>query len=184
MICIIDCGTMWLENIKENLTDLDQSFKVIDIDNIKNCNFNQFSGIIITGSPILLTKVDKQNYINLFNFIKTTNTPILGICFGHQIIGLTHGAKIEIGDMVKKKEQIEVVNQNGLFSGINNNSFFQEAHCEFIDLPNDFKLLAKSKSCTNEAMKHKSKNIYCVQFHPEVSSECGKQIFINFLQNM
>ena len=182
MICIINCGTSCLEEIKLNVTAFNHSYKVINVDQIKYFNFKPFSAIIISGGPILLTKSDIQKYIDIFNFIKTINVPIFGICLGHQIIGLVYNSEIKLGKMIDKKEKICIVNQNEFFKDIENHSRFREEHSEFISLPNEFTLLAKSESCQNEAMKHKNKKIYSTQFHPEVSSNNGKKLFENFFR--
>lgn len=183
MICIIDCKTSWLKEIKKLVKESSHKYKVIKLSEIKKFNFKLVSGVIISGSPLLLTKVNQKEYISLFRFIKNISVPVLGICLGHQIIGLLHGSKIDIGNMVNKKEKIVFYKMDKLFSGIKNNSFFQEEHSEFITVPKDFILLAKSKSCNNEAMRHKKKIIYGVQFHPEVSNGNGKKLFENFLNN-
>lgn len=182
MICIIDCGTSWLEEIKKNVAELDYSYKAIKLNEIEDCNFESFSGIIISGASTLLTQVDLQKYIDLFKFVKTADIPILGICLGHQIIGLSYGSEIRAGKIINKKEQIEIVKQDDLFLKIENNSLFQEEHSEFITLPKEFHLLAKSKTCNNEAMKHKHKELYGTQFHPEVSKTNGKKLLRNFLK--
>ncbi|MBL7170086.1 MAG: gamma-glutamyl-gamma-aminobutyrate hydrolase family protein [Candidatus Aenigmarchaeota archaeon] len=181
MICIINCGTTYLDAIKKHLNELGYPSKVIDLEEIEGCDFGSFSGIIITGAPTLLTQVDLQKYMELFEFIKTVNIPILGICLGHQIMGVLYGSKIDIGKMINKKERIEIVKEDGLFSNIENQSLFQEEHSEYITLPEGFHLLAKSESCENEAMKHKNKAMYGIQFHPEVSGDNGKQVLKNFL---
>jgi GMP synthase (glutamine-hydrolysing) len=106
----------------------------------------------------------------------------LGICLGHQIIGLLYGAEIQAGKRIDKKERIEIIKENDLFKNIKNFSLFKQAHCESITLPTEFILLAKSKSCENEAMKHKNKKIYGVQFHPEVSEKNGRKLFDNFVK--
>jgi len=180
MICIIDCGTSWLEEIKNNVAELNYPFKVINLDKVKDNNFASFSGIIISGSPTLLVKDNIQEYKNLFKFIKTVNIPILGICFGHQIMGLLFGSAIHTSKKVNKKERIEFVKQDDLFINIKNQALFKEGHLQFITLPREFFLLAKSKTCANEAMKHKHKQLYGLQFHPEVSDD-GDKIFRNFL---
>ncbi|GEM_PF-567984 len=181
MICIIDCGTSWLEDIKRNVKKSGHSYKVIHLDGVEKCDFKSFSGIIISGASILLTQVEVQRYLDLFTFIKTVNAPILGICLGHQIMGLLYGSEIHKGKMINKKEHIDFVKNDPLFSDIENHSLFQEEHSEHITLPNRFHLLAKSDSCNNEVMKHKSKKMYGAQFHPEVSGEDGVKIFKNFL---
>ncbi len=182
MICIINCGTTWLEEIKKNLTELNCLYSVIDLDKIKGIDFQSFSGVVVSGAPILLTKVDLKNYIKTFTFIKNVNNPILGICLGHQVIGLLYGSEInKLDKTINKKEHIEIVKKDALFSDVENRPLFQEEHSEYITLPAGFILLAKSNSCENEAMKHKKKNIYGVQFHPEVSGKNGRTILKNFV---
>lgn len=181
MIGIIDCGTSWLQEIKQNLLDLGYEFNVIKLDEIKNCNFKNFSGVIISGAPTLLTQVD-QEYFDKFVFLKSIEVPVLGICLGHQIIGRLNGSKIKAEKMIDKMEKIEILQKNNLFTGIKNLTEFREEHSEFISLPINFVLLAKSKTCDNESMKHKNKNIFGVQFHPEVSGKNGKKLLDNFLK--
>jgi len=182
MICIIDCGTSWLGEIKQNLTNFGYKFKVIKLDEIKDSEFKSFSGIIISGAPTLLTQINIEEYVNLFKFVKKVNVPILGICIGHQVIGLLYGSEITAGKMIDKMEQIKIVKEDDLFIDITDLALFREEHSEFISLPEQFILLAKSKSCDNEAMKHKNKSIYGVQFHPEMSNDNGRKLFRNFLQ--
>ena len=149
---------------------------------LKESNLEKFSHIIISGRPTHLTQENIPELLDLFNFINTTNTPILGICFGHQIIGLLYGSSVHIGKSIDKMEKIDILRENKLFDSIKNLSLFQEAHSEFITLPEDFILLAKSESCQNEAMKHKDRIIYSTQFHPEESNKEGQRLINNFLK--
>ncbi len=183
MICLIDCGTNWLKHIEMNVKKQGHSYKVITLNEIKKNDFKSFAGIIISGAPTSLTEIDLQKYLNPFRFIKTINVPVLGICLGHQIIGLLYGSEIHKGRVIDKKERINlIVEKEVLFLGIKNHSLFREEHSEYVTLPDKFHLLAKSNSCDNEAMKHKSKKIYTTQFHPEVSGKNGTKIFENFLK--
>ncbi len=182
MICIIDCGSSWVENIKLNLQKLKHDFEIIKMSNLKKSNLEKFSHIIISGRPTLLSQENIPELLELFNFIKKTNIPILGICFGHQIIGLSYRSTIKVGETVNKIENIQIIEKDKIFDSIEDSSWFQEAHSEFISLPKDFILLAKSESCQNEAMKHKNKNIYGIQFHPEVSNKEGQTLIYNFLR--
>lgn len=181
MICIINCGSAWFPEIKNRLAEFKQPFETTPLNKIPQCDFKLYSGIIISGSPDLLTQVDQQKHQNLFSFIKKLSIPILGICFGHQIIGLLYNAEIKHDNMIDKKEKIQIVNPDILFSSIPNNPIFREKHTEYTTLPKNFLLLAKSSSCQNEAMKHKTKNLYGVQFHPETSGNNGKTLLKNFL---
>lgn len=182
MIGIIDCGTSFLNQIQSSLEDLGYTSEIVEIENVKNEDWQRFSGIVISGAPILLTKVDQEKYLDIFEFIKNINIPVLGICFGHQIIGLLYNAEISTIDMVNKRLPIEIVKPDILFSGAKNHALLKEEHSECITLPEDFDLLAQSDTCHNEAMKHKEKNIFGVQFHPEMSGANGRVILQNFLE--
>lgn len=182
MICIIDCGSENISNFSKVLDDLKIPNRIIKLNELNESMMNNFSGIIISGAPILLTKIDKQKYLDKFKFIKEINIPILGICFGHQIIGLLFDSEIYLGEEVRSKEHIEIVKKDIIFSKLEDNSLFKEDHCEFITLPKEFDLLAKSHTCNNAAMKHTRKKIYGLQFHPEVSGLNGKIILENFVK--
>jgi len=170
---------MFLKNIQNTLDDFSYENVVVNIDDIQNHNFNNYSGIIITGGPTKLSQIDYKEFIKPFEFIKNINIPVLGICLGHQILGLLYGAQIDHGELISKDEQIEIVHDDPLFANVDKNMLFKKEHSEFVSLPIGFTLLAKSVSCDNEAMKHENK--YGLQFHPEVSGENGKIILKNFL---
>ena len=189
MIAIIDCGSnrvcdisrivgeLWYENEVFLMQDLLQKKWLCKWD------FSRFDGIIISGSPLTLTNENKEAYLKLFPFIGEIESPILWICFGHQMIGHVMGTKYCIGDMIKWDNEIHIINKKEpLFAGIKTGSLFRESHEQHIMLPPDFILLADSDNCRNEAMKHKSKPIYWVQFHPEISGEVGKKLIGNFLE--
>lgn len=179
MICIINCGTMFLKGIQNILNDFGYESVVVNVDDIKNHNFSVYSGIIITGGPTKLSQIDYQNFIKPFEFIKNINIPVLGICLGHQIMGLLYGARIGHGELISRDEGVEIIQDDLLFIDVDVKSLFKKEHSEFVSLPDNFTLLATSVSCDNEAMRFRNK--YGVQFHPEVSGENGKQILKNFL---
>lgn len=182
MICLIDCGSSYIAKLEKIFRELGYPSTVVALSEVVHTDFSSFSGVVISGSPVLITQVDTKRYVDQFVFLRDANVPILGICNGHQAIGLLYGAEISIGEGVKKLEQVTIVDEDTLFSGIENNSLFQEEHKESIMLPKNFRLLAKSASCGNEAMKHASKPIFGVQFHPEVSGGPGKRLIQNFLR--
>jgi len=155
-------------------------------------NYDEFDKIIISGSA--LKDFEYLNHLNKFEFIKTTNNPILGICAGMQIIAKIYEAKL------KKCKEIEITKtittkKNKLFSGEFDT---YSIHNYSIYCPKEFEIIAKSKKVQSlvseystcsvfflknskiiiHAIKHKKKEIYGVLFHPEVKN---KEIIENFI---
>ena len=116
MIAIIDCGTEWLEEIKENVNYFHKEIKVVPLSELTNADFSDCLGIVISGANTMLSEVDLAQYLKPFQFLKTTNLPVLGICLGHQIIGLINGSKLlKLKQRVDKFEEINVIKENKLY---------------------------------------------------------------------
>ena len=154
-------------------------------------DFGQIDGVdgwIITGSKYSVYDdipwiENLQNHlINVFK----TNKPVLGICFGHQLIAKTLG-----GDVIKNNLGWELgsfkidLSDNGieskLFRGINNDDYFYESHQDVVaEIPQGSTLLASNQK-GNQSFKYE--NIYGVQFHPEFSFEITKKLIDVRLKN-
>lgn len=147
-----------------------------------------YNAIIISGSQRKLAEPGTfELYSNIAELIKTCGKPILGICFGHQLISMAFyedvvsmGKKIEGYYMVKK------VNHDDLFWGLAEKFLVMESHEEMVaNLPYEFIKLAESPNCPIEAMKHRTMPIYGVQFHPERFDDkhpAGSVILENFFK--
>ncbi len=147
----------------------------IDHDSLKEAK-----GIVLSGSPAYLTEIDHAPFHKQCGFLKETVVPVLGICFGHQVLGILHGAQIYRGAEVRGPNSIKIVEADPLFKGLGKETLMTEDHTEGINLPEGFTHLALSASYLNEGMKHKTKPIWSIQFHPEVSAENGLLVFRNF----
>ena len=112
MIAIIDCGSDKVCDISRIVWNLWYKNKVFLMEDLLKkkwlCkwDFKDFDGIIISGSPVTLTKENKEAYLKLFPFIWEIKTPILGICFGHQLIGHTMWSSYCIGEFIKWNNKI------------------------------------------------------------------------------
>ncbi|WP_172826845.1 hypothetical protein [Flammeovirga sp. SJP92] len=178
---IVNCGSIKTKHFGEILEKENLNYSIITIDDLTDEHLKSADKIIISGAPILLTEVDPKPYLKKFEILKTLTTPTLGVCFGHQILGMLEGGNIK---RTKEARSSEIINQNipsPLFDAIPQHSSFEEDHCESVTLSENFDLLANSDSCENEAMKHKSLNWWGVQFHPEVSQEYGPALIKNWL---
>jgi GMP synthase (glutamine-hydrolysing) len=105
----------------------------------------------------------------------------LGICFGHQILGMVYGASIARQKEDRSWQEIEIIQDSELFENFGKTVLMVEDHCESISVPPHFNLLASSDACVNEAMQHQEKKMFGVQFHPEVSGDNGEKIITNFI---
>jgi GMP synthase (glutamine-hydrolysing) len=180
MICIVNFGSSKTEKIGECLKTLGYSFLIIDWQEIEKVDWSKTTGIILSGAPVLLTETDSKVYIERFRFLKTSAIPVLGICFGHQLLGLLFGATIFKSDAVRSETEISVLLKSTLFVGLEGKVKMMEDHTEGISLPPSFVKFASSEKYRIEAMKHSSLNLFGVQFHPEVSGENGLRLLNNF----
>jgi GMP synthase-like glutamine amidotransferase len=182
-IAVIDCGSKKLDAICSLVKELGCSLEKIPLDGAKSTEFKAFQAAIISGGPLRFTDPGKTPHLEeRFEFISRLPMPTLGICLGHQALGLRHGAMVFRGPEIRRPEKIELLHPHPLFEGIASGTLFGEDHCEGITLPERFTLLASSASYAVEAMAAEDKPFfYGVQFHPEISGEPGRKIFQNFI---
>lgn len=181
MIIILDCGSSKVPAIEE-MVDEFMDFTTVPFLEFRPEDFPEAKGLVISGAPLLITEINMDGYLKASEWIKTIDIPVLGICFGHQIIGLQFGA---FGSKIREDrdwQEIEQLEPDFIFSRMPNVFNMMEDHCEVISIPAGFKLLASSDASINEAMRHHSKNIFGVQFHPEVSGNMGSVLIENFIK--
>lgn len=136
-------------------------------------------GLILGGGP------STERAGNSMRYIKELDIPILGICLGHQIIAKAFGGEIDAAGMESYAQiKINILDENDILKGFGKTADVWASHKdEVTKSPENFKVLATSSLCDVEAMKHESKPIYGIQFHPEVHhTENGGRIFENFYE--
>ncbi|MDX1776898.1 MAG: gamma-glutamyl-gamma-aminobutyrate hydrolase family protein [Desulfobulbales bacterium] len=140
-------------------------------------NLEPYAGIIISASPKGNDIV--ASHIPYFHWIKKCSIPVLGICHGHQVMGVVHGADLIMHEQSEDGECLVIIEKDtSLFVGLGMNFKVVQHHDYYITLPDDFKLLASSSRCRVQAMVHNSKPLYSVQFHAEKKP----QIIKNFIK--
>ena len=185
MILLIDNYDSFVFNIKTMLNQLtNDEIAVyrndkITLDEIKRLSPN---AIILSPGP----KHPKDSGICLEIFKARLNVPVLGICLGHQALGLCFGAKIQRLKEVAHatSSQILLIAQSELFREFPKDFSVMRYHSlEVADLPRELEALAYTKDKVLMAMRHKDLPYFGVQFHPEsYFSEYGLKIFENFLK--
>jgi len=157
-------------------------FQTVSFSVFQDAILADFNGVIFSGAPILLTEDDISHYITALSWVKTTPLPVLGICFGHQLLGILFNAHVARMKECRSLNEIEHFVDCPLLLHIPRVFEMQEDHCESISIPEEFELVANSDECVNEVMQHVSKKLFGVQFHPEVSGTHGAILIENFIR--
>ena len=183
MIVIVDYKGQYVHRIWRSLRELGEESKIVPYTTpLKEVLALKPNAIILSGGPYSV--YEDESILGDFKGFIDCGLPVLGICLGHQIIGKAFGGEVRKGESGEYAAvEIEVVEPNDLFDGLPRKLSVWESHRDEVSrMPGDFTLLAKSEVCGVEAMKHKSKDIYGVQFHPEVHhTPDGFKILKNFV---
>ena len=182
-ILVLDFGGQYNQLIARRVRSLNvyaeiKSFDRITIDEIKE---NGYKGIILTGGPNSVYDPKSPHYSNE---ILNLNIPILGICYGDQLLAYMTGGKIVSAKNNSEYGKTSLINKGGkLLEGLPKESICWMSHTDYIkDVPDGFIVSAETKSCPCAAMENSEKKLYGVQFHPEVThTEYGMKILSNFI---
>jgi len=185
MIAIVDMGSQYTHLIKRNMRDLGKEATVI---NNKSGGMGDAEGaeaVILSGGPSSVT----EGNLGLGEAIVKKvgggwDMPLLGICFGHQLIAHVLGGRVEKGASAEYGlGTITVDEEDLLFRDLPGEFKAWVSHFdEMKELPEGFAALAHSGTCMVEAMRHRERKIFGTQFHPEVwHTENGEKILENFL---
>lgn len=140
-----------------------------------------YKGIIFTGGPNSVYDEMSPHYTA---DILDLEIPILGICYGHQLMAYMAGGEITSAENSSEYGKTDVfTKENILFEGIPKESVCWMSHTDFVKtVPEGFKIIAHTEKCPCAAMCDENRKLYSVQFHPEVTHTAyGKQILHNFI---
>lgn len=178
-ILLIDNGTTILDKLKELIPGNEIVHTYEDFDR----DVSDFDLTILSGGSKYQLIGNQDKFAKEIDFIKKTNKPVIGICFGYEIIASAFGATLrELPENKKGIYEIEILNESLGKGKIK----VYESHRWVIDkLPEVFEVLAKSKDGP-EIIKHKERPIYGLQFHPEnfVEETEGDELFMKLLSQL
>ncbi len=185
LILILDFGGQYNQLIARRVRECHVYSEVvpfnISIEKIKEKNPK---GIIFTGGP---SSVYGENAPKCDKQIFELGIPILGICYGMQLMAHELGGNVISANTREYGEtNVNIDNTSSLFQEFENTNIFLMSHTDYVkELPIGFKKIAYTQSCPNAAMENREKNFYGIQFHPEVNNSVnGTQVIKNFLFNI
>ena len=180
-VLIIDFGSQYTQLIARRVRELNIYSEIHPFNKIPS-DLNRFKAIILSGSPFSVRDKNAPR-IDLDLIISTK--PILAICYGAQLIANEKGGLVLASNIREYgRANLEYINNdNCIFDNISKGSQVWMSHGDTIKkLPNNSTLLASTSDVENAAFRINEKEIYGLQFHPEVyHTTDGKKILENFL---
>lgn len=178
-ILIVDFGSQVMQLIARRVREMGVHSIVCTPSNVlSKIEELKPAGIILSGGP---DSVYAEGARTISSKIFELSIPILGICYGQQITCSLLGGKVESAEKREfGKAEIKIAIPNKL---ITQEGIVWMSHGDFVSaIPNEFEIIARTENAPFAGIKHKGKDIYGVQFHPEVThSEIGTQILQNFV---
>ena len=178
MLLVVDNGSVYTNSLLDFLVEKRILHNTLTYDKIILSNLQQYSQIILSG------RRKNNSLMNSINskIIKHTvleKKPLLGICYGAEILALTLGGTLKKMNQIHKgNQEIEILKTNPLCHGKIN---VFESHSYLISkLDNNFIQIAKSDVCNFEIIQYDNLNIFGTQFHPEMSND-GKLLLEKFI---
>ena len=182
VILILDFGSQYTQLIARRVREQNVFSEIhpynADLSAFKN---RRLKGIILSGGP---SSVYEEAAPHITKEIFEWKVPVLGICYGLQLITFLNGGKVAQAD---EKEygpaQIEISKESPLFFDVPSGSGVWMSHGDkVLTLPDGFKTIAKTDNAPFAAIQHQEMPLFGLQFHPEVThTPSGSQIFHNFL---
>ena len=185
MVLVLDFGGQYNQLIARRVRECNVYCEVhsydMSLDKIKEMNP---LGIIFTGGP---NSVYGDDSPRCSKEIFELGIPILGICYGSQLMSYVLGGKVATAPVSEYgKTEVEVDNSSKLFSDVSAKTICWMSHTDYIEaVPEGFSITAHTPACPVAAMENVQNRLYAVQFHPEVMHTVeGMKMISNFVYNV
>ena len=185
LILILDFGGQYNQLIARRVRECNVYSEVVPFDiSLEKIKEKNPKGIIFTGGPASVYGEDSPKCAD---GIFELGIPVLGICYGMQLMSYTLGGNVASATTREYGEtSVSIDNTSPLFKGFENNNIFLMSHTDYVEaVPEGFKKIGFTPVCPNAAMENAEKKLYGIQFHPEVNNSVnGTQVIRNFLYNV
>lgn len=180
-IFVVDNGGQWTHREWRVLRDLGAETRIVP--NTTPLEEMDVDGLVLSGGAARIAW-ESGKLGRTGEYLDKAKFPILGICVGHQFIALHFGGESGPSEVPEfGKASVSIVKGSPILKGIPREFTAWESHNDEVKvLPEGFEILASSKDCEVQAMQHRDRPLFGVQFHPEVEdTEFGHEIFRNFI---
>lgn len=180
-ILVLDFGSQYTQLIARRLREQGVYAELIPFNaNLELIKSKNPKGIILSGGP---ASVYANDAYFCDDEIYSLNLPILGICYGMQLLAYKNGASVQAAKSKEfGKANLEIIKESEFLKGVKNNSVVWMSHSDKVtELPKGFEILAKSQNSEFCVLCDEKRKFYAIQFHPEVAhSEFGDLMLKNF----
>ena len=185
LVLVLDFGGQYNQLIARRVRECNVYCEVhpynLSIEKIKEMNPK---GIIFTGGP---NSVYGENSPLCDREIFELGIPVLGICYGSQLMAHVLGGSVATAPVSEYgKTVVKIDTESKLFKDVHETTICWMSHTDYIEkAPENFKIIGKTPVCPVAAMECEEKNLYAVQFHPEVMHTVeGSKMLSNFVYNI
>ena len=177
MLLVVDNGSVYTSSLLDCMKDLGVDFEHHVFSDLSQINLDNYSSVILSGrrkNDIQMNAINSKLILHSLDKGK----PLLGICYGAEILALTLGGTIKkMASPRHGLHEVKVMANNPLCNGTIN-AF--ESHSYMVStLGSSFTQIASSNDCKFEIFQYGRKNIFGTQFHPEMSAD-GRSLLEKF----
>ncbi|MDD5529233.1 MAG: glutamine-hydrolyzing GMP synthase [bacterium] len=180
-IYIVNFGGQYCHLLARRVREQNVYSEIVNPNSIPSELPANVKGIILSGGP---SSVYCENAPQISSKLLYKGIPILGLCYGHQLIAHQLGGKIKRSNKMEYGvAEVTIKKPVGLLKGLKKSIKVWMSHGDsVVSLPPDFEVLAHTKNCPVSAFKHKTYKLYGLQWHPEVvHTEYGDKMLSNFI---
>lgn len=171
-ILVVDYGGQYAHLIARRLRELGVLAVITPYTRVGDVDLSKYSAIVLSGSHRSVLETDPDVLESARRILRNSGTPVLGVCFGHQLIAKTLGGVVEKGCGEYGRVVVKLVERDELFNGWEGEEYVWMSHGDCVSKPPPgSRVLAVSENGVTAALKIELKGrvVYTVQFHPEVS---------------
>ena len=175
---VVDFGSQYTQLIVRRLRECGYFAKLYNPEELKSCSPK---GVILSGGPRSVSDPDAPDVD--FDYLKSLGVPVLGVCYGMQLLNVKHGGTVEPGTTREYgPASLHPEKSSKLFNGLSDSSQIWMSHSDTCtQLPDGSSVIGRNEDNVPVAIQF-SDNFFGIQFHPEVThSHEGKLVLENFL---